>query len=104
MVSGAAVGMLVAASLAPPAGLVGMASAIGRWDMAISGLFLLLLQLAGINFTAAILFRVFGLSTAGPRYNRGKQWVFPSAIATTVVALAGLLSWQLTNPPKPTAF
>lgn len=100
LVSGAAVGMLVAASLAPPAGLVGMASAIGRWDMAISGLFLLLLQLAGINFTAAILFRVFGLSTAGPRYNRGKQSVFLSAIAATVVALAGLLSWQLTNPPN----
>jgi len=100
LVSGAAVGMLVAASLAPPAGLVGMASAIGRWDMAISGLFLLLLQLVGINFTAAILFRVFGLSTAGPRYNRGKQWVFLSALAATVVVLAGLLSWQLTNPPN----
>jgi uncharacterized membrane protein len=59
-----------------------------------------LLQLVGINFTAAILFRVFGLSTAGPRYNRGKQWVFLSALAATVVVLAGLLSWQLTNPPN----
>ncbi len=33
LVSGAAVGMQVAASLAPPAGLVGMAIAIGRWDI-----------------------------------------------------------------------
>jgi uncharacterized hydrophobic protein (TIGR00271 family) len=62
LVSGAATGMLVATSLAPPAGIVGMASAIGRWDMAISELFLLFLQLCGINFSAALLFRVFGLS------------------------------------------
>lgn len=62
LVSGAATGMLVAASLAPPAGIVGMASAIGRWDMAISELLLLFLQLCGINFSAALLFRVFGLS------------------------------------------
>lgn len=62
LVSGAATGMLVAASLAPPAGIVGMASAVGRWDMAISGLFLLFLQLCGINFSASLLFRIFGLS------------------------------------------
>ena len=49
LVSGAAVGILVAASLAPPAGLVGMAIAISRWDMVTSGLFVLLLQLVGIN-------------------------------------------------------
>jgi uncharacterized hydrophobic protein (TIGR00271 family) len=54
LVSGAATGMLVAASLAPPAGIVGMASAIARWDLVVSGLFLLLLQLVGINFTAAL--------------------------------------------------
>ena len=100
LVSGAAVGMLVAASLAPPAGLVGMASAIGRWDMAISGLFVLLLQLVGINLTAAILFRVFGLSTQGSRYNRGKKWVFPATLAVTVTAIAGLLTWQLTSSPN----
>lgn len=91
--------MLVAASLAPPAGLVGMASAIGRWDMVISGLFVLLLQLVGINLTAAILFRIFGLSTQGSRYNRGKKWVFLATLAVSVTAIAGLLTWQLTNPP-----
>ncbi|WP_336231445.1 DUF389 domain-containing protein [Scytonema sp. PRP1] len=31
LVSGAATGMLIAASLAPPAGLVGMAGVMGRW-------------------------------------------------------------------------
>lgn len=100
LVSGAAVGMLVAASLAPPAGLVGMAIAIGRWDMVTSGLFVLLLQLVGINLTATMLFRVFGLSTRGSRYGRGKQWVFAATLAVTVAALIGLLTWQLSQPPE----
>ncbi|MBE9016028.1 DUF389 domain-containing protein [Chroococcidiopsidales cyanobacterium LEGE 13417] len=100
LVSGASVGMLVAASLAPPAGLVGMAVAIGRWDMVTSGLFVLLLQLVGINLTAALLFRVFGLSTQGSRYRRGQQWVFAATLAVTVAALVGLLTWQLSNPPE----
>jgi uncharacterized hydrophobic protein (TIGR00341 family) len=100
LVSGAATGMLVAASLAPPAGIVGMSSAIGRWDMVVSGLFLLFLQLCGINFSAALLFRVFGLSPQGTRYKRGKKRVFFSALVITVIALAGLLTWQFSNSPN----
>ncbi len=100
LVSGAATGMLVAASLAPPAGIVGMASAVGRWDMAISGLFLLFLQLCGINFSAALLFRIFGLSAQGTRYQRGKKRVFGISLVITVIALAGLLTWQFSNSPN----
>ncbi|MHC0067717.1 TIGR00341 family protein [Nostoc sp. UIC 10890] len=100
LVSGAATGMLVAASLAPPAGIIGMAGAIGRWDMAISGLFLLFLQLCGINFSASLLFRVFGLSAQGTRYGRGKKRVFFSALAITVIALALLLTWQFSHSPN----
>jgi uncharacterized membrane protein len=99
LVSGAATGMLVAASLAPPAGIVGMASAIGRWDLVVSGLFLLLLQLVGINFTAALLFHFFGLSARGVRYKRGKRWLFPVALVFTVAAIASLLTWQFTSSP-----
>lgn len=100
LVSGAATGMLVAASLAPPAGIVGMASAIGRWDMVTSELFLLFLQLCGINFSAALLFRIYGLSPQGTRYQRGKKGVFFSALAITVTALAGLLTWQFSHSPN----
>ncbi|MEA5502832.1 DUF389 domain-containing protein [Halotia wernerae UHCC 0503] len=100
LVSGAATGMLVAASLAPPSGIVGMASAIGRWDMVTSGLFLLLLQLCGINLSAAFLFRIYGLSTQGTRYQRGKKWVFFSALTTTIITLCGLLTWQFANSPN----
>ncbi len=100
LVSGAAVGVLVAASLAPPAGLVGMASAIGRWDLAINGVFVLLLQLVGINLSAAIVFRLYGLSPRGARYDRGKQSVFTSALTATVLILSGLLTWQFWNSPN----
>jgi uncharacterized hydrophobic protein (TIGR00271 family) len=98
LVSGAAVGMLVAASLAPPAGIVGMSAAIGRWDMVLNGVFLLLLQLVGINLAAAAIFRLYGLSTQGARYKRGKRWVFPVVLTCTIAALAGLLSWQFADP------
>ena len=100
LVSGASVGMLVAASLAPPAGIVGMATALGEWNMALSGVFLLFLQLVGINLSAATLFRCFGLSARGARYRRGKPWVFPAALAVTVTVLAGLLTVQFSNPPN----
>jgi uncharacterized membrane protein len=99
LVAGGAVGMLVAASLAPPAGLVGMAAVLGRWEMMLSGLFLLILQLAGINVSAAIIFRLFGLTAKGARYDRGKSWIFPVGLGISAIALAGLLTWQFINPP-----
>ncbi|MGG6295120.1 DUF389 domain-containing protein [Leptolyngbya sp. AN02str] len=100
LVSGAATGMLVAASLAPPAGIVGMATAIGRWDMVVNGLFLLLLQLFGINISAALLFRLYGISIKESRYSRGKKGIFPLVLTITAIALAGLMTWQFANPPN----
>lgn len=99
LVSGAAVGMLVAASLAPPAGVIGMALAVGKWQMAKGGLFLLFLQLIGINLTGSIVFRLFGLSSEGPRYKRGKKNIFITSIFITVVALGGILLWQFYTSP-----
>lgn len=100
LVSGAAVGMLVAASLAPPAGVVGMAIAMGQWDMAVNGLFVLLLQLVGINLSASIMFRIYGMSSRGARYDRGKKLVFPAILAVTILALALLLTWQFSSSPE----
>jgi uncharacterized hydrophobic protein (TIGR00341 family) len=99
LVPGAAVGMLVAASLSPPAGLVGMASAIGQWDMALSGLFVLFLQLAGINLTGSLVFRLSGLSPEGSRYDRGKPWLSRLSLALTTAALAALLTLQFWTSP-----
>ncbi|NJR49666.1 MAG: TIGR00341 family protein [Leptolyngbyaceae cyanobacterium CSU_1_3] len=100
LVSGAAAGMLVAASLAPPAGIVGMSSAIGRWDMTVSGLFLLVLQLFGIHLSATLIFRLYGLTSQGSRYSRGKRQVFPIALTVSLVSLAAILLWQFWNSPQ----
>lgn len=94
LVSGTAIGMLVAAALAPPAGLVGMAIAIGRPEMALSGVFLLLLQLVGINLSCAIVFRLYGLKPDGSVYAIGKRQIFPIALGVSALALALLLSTQ----------
>ena len=99
LVSGAATGMLVAAALAPPAGLVGMSVVIGEWDMAKSGLFLLGLQLVGINLSGAVVFRLVGLNPAGSRYSRGRGWVEKVSLLATFLALGGFLLWQFGDAP-----
>jgi len=68
--------MLVAACLAPPAGLIGMAIAIGRWDMVVNGVFVLLLQLGGINLSASLMFRADSLFAGGARYQRCKKKLY----------------------------
>lgn len=100
LVSGAATGMLVAASLAPPAGLVGMAAAVGEWDMVMSGGFVLLLQLVGINVSGALVFRLFGLSPKGARYRRGRGWIGASAWAVSAAAGVALVAIQLWEAPS----
>lgn len=99
LVSGAAVGMLVAASLAPPVGMVGMAIAMTEWTMVKSGLFLLSLQLVGINVAGAIVFRLAGLSTRGARYDRGRRWIGVLSFIVSAVVLVALVVFQFWRPP-----
>ena len=77
LVSGTAVGMLVAAALAPPAGTVGMAIAFGRWEMVANCGFVLILQLIGINLAATTVFRLYGLSARGRGINGVVNGFFP---------------------------
>lgn len=100
LVSGAATGMLVAASLAPPAGLFGMAMAIGEWGMVVSAAFILLLQIAGINVAGALVFRAYGVTPRGARYDRGKKWVSLATWISTLAILIALLAWQFSNSPE----
>jgi uncharacterized membrane protein len=99
LVTAAGPGMLVAASLSPPAGIIGMAAAIGEWEMARSGAYVLLLQLAGINLSGAIVFALFGLSPRGVRYARGRSGTRRLSIALTAAAVAALLAWQFWSAP-----
>lgn len=100
LVPGAATGALVAAALAPPAGVIGMAAVLGLWDMVTTGVFLLLLQLVGINLSGSILFRIYGISSQGIRYDRGRHRVFSTSLVLTLIAFAGLLYWQFSDPPS----
>ena len=99
LVSGAATGMLVAAALAPPVGVVGIATVLGDWPLVRSGVFLLALQLAGINLAGAAVFRLVGLRAQGARYPRGKRSASAAFAGATVVLLAALLGWQFFNSP-----
>lgn len=97
LVSGAATGVLVAAALAPPAGLVGMALVMGEWAMVGSGAFLLALQLLGLNLSGAILFRLYGVGPGSARYQRGRSVASWAGLAISVVGLAGLVVFQLAS-------
>lgn len=94
LVTAAGPGMLVAASLAPPATMIGMSAAIGQWSMVMNGAFLLLLQLVGINLAGAAVFALFGLKPQGVRYSRGRGWARWLSLAVTAVAVAALLVLQ----------
>jgi len=100
LVSGTAVGLLVAAALAPPAGLIGMASALQRWDMVQSGIFLLLLQLLGINLAGSLVFRAYGLDPTGSRYERGQPAISYISIGLSAALLLGMLGWQFYSSPN----
>lgn len=100
LVSGAATGVLVAAALAPPAALVGMASVIGAWQMAKAGVFLLCLQLVGINLAGSIVFWLHGVRPDRARFQRGSRPVLLACLAASAVALGGLVTWQLLDSPS----
>ncbi len=99
LVSGAATGLLIAAALAPPAAILGLGLARGEGDLVQSSAFLLMLQLVGVNLGGAAVFRLVGLTPAGPHFARGRRWFAWTAAAASVAALAGLLTWQLTGRP-----
>ncbi|WP_018479697.1 DUF389 domain-containing protein [Pontibacter roseus] len=101
LVSGASVGMLVAASLAPPAAIIGMAATFGDWQLVRSGLFLLILQLAGIQLSAALVFRILGkVTTKGVRFSDGKELVFKGSLLMSTIILVALLYWQFEEKPS----
>jgi uncharacterized membrane protein len=100
LVAGTAVGLLIAAALAPPAGLIGMALAIQRWGLAMNGVFTLLLQLFAINLAGALVFRLYGVRPQGARYERGRLLIFYVSVALSAAALIGMVTWQFANPPS----
>lgn len=99
LVPGTVVGVLVAASLAPPAVLIGASAVLGRWDMVVSGGFLLILQLVAINISGALVFRYYQLAPHGSPIIHGKPKLFGISIGASVLLLAALLAQQFWSTP-----
>jgi uncharacterized membrane protein len=101
LVPGTAVGLLVAASLAPPAGVAGMALALQQWTLLVNSLFVLALQLVSINFAGALMFRFYGgLTPEGSRYQRGRRLTFIASLSLSLLAGIGLLWLQFQDAPS----
>ncbi len=100
LVSGAAVGILVAASLAPPVGLVGAGLYIMDWEVVWSSVFRIILQLLGIHLTATLVFYFFGKVTpGGVRFLKGNKMMTYITTAIVVLGIGGMMFWQFSQPP-----
>lgn len=100
LVSGAATGMLVAAALAPPAGLIGMGLVIGQLDIVYSSLWALAIQIVGINLSGFVVFRLYGVTNKGARYPRGNSLITFAALAFSMAAAVALMVVQFSSSPQ----
>jgi uncharacterized hydrophobic protein (TIGR00271 family) len=100
LVSGAAVGILVAASLAPPVGLVGIGLYMMDAEIISSSLFTIILQLLGIHLSATLVFYFYGKVTpSGVRFLKGNKKVLFGTSLLVLLAIGALMFWQFSNPP-----
>ncbi|WP_029034499.1 DUF389 domain-containing protein [Salinimicrobium terrae] len=100
LVSGAAVGILVAASLAPPVGLVGVGLYMMDWQVVLSSIFRILLQLLGIHIAATLVFYFYGkISPRGVRFLKGNKVMGLITTGIVIVGLGAMMFWQFNQPP-----
>ncbi|MHA6278798.1 DUF389 domain-containing protein [Salinimicrobium sp. CAU 1759] len=100
LVSGAAVGILVAASLAPPVGLIGAGLYLMDWEVVWSSVFRVVLQLLGIHFAATLVFYFFGKVTpSGVRFLKGNKILTYVTSAIVLLGIGGMMFWQFSQPP-----
>ena len=100
LISGAAIGMLVSVSLAPPASVIGIAIAMNRWDFISSGLLSVTGTLLGVTLGGTVVFRWYGLATQGSLYERGEKYFYYAIVTITALILLSLLSWQFFAAPQ----
>lgn len=98
LISGAAVGILVAASLAPPAGGLGMAAALGRWDLVVHAVFLIALQLSGITVMAVVVLWLYGIRP-GTWFAPDRPRLLRLGLGAAAVVTVVLLGLQLMTAP-----
>lgn len=100
LVSGAAVGILVAASLAPPVGLIGAGLYMMDWPVVTSSLFRILLQLLGIHLAATLVFYFYGeVTPRGVRFLKGNKKKGLITSLVVLLGIGGMMFWQFSQPP-----
>jgi uncharacterized membrane protein len=100
LVSSTAAGFMVAAALAPPAAVLGLALPLGRMDyVALMG-FLLTLQFLAIALGGWAVLHLFGVRPAEPSIGRGSARGRAALVAGVVLATAALVGWQATLGPR----
>lgn len=100
LVSGAAVGILVAASLAPPVGLIGMGIYLMDWEVVLSSVFRVVLQLLGIHISATLVFYFYGkVNPTGIRFLKGSKKLNWITSGVVILGIAAMMFWQFSNPP-----
>jgi len=99
LVSGAAVGILVAASLAPPVGLLGIGLYMLDSTLIWSSIFRVVLQLLGIHLAATVVFYYYGkVDYEGVRFVNGKKRVGQLTLVVVIICLVGMMYSQFSNP------
>lgn len=100
LVSGAAVGILVAASLAPPVGLIGAGLYLLDWEIISSSVFRVVLQLLGIHLAATLVFYFYGKVTPnGVRFLQGSKKMLLITSSIVILGIGAMMFWQFSQPP-----
>ena len=100
LVSGAAVGILVSASLAPSVGLIGIGLFLMDWEVVWSSVFRIVLGLLGIHLGATLVFYFFGkITPSGVRFLKGNKLVTLFTSGLVLLAIGGMMFWQFSQPP-----
>jgi uncharacterized membrane protein len=100
LVSGSAAGFMVAAALAPPAAVLGLALPIARWDYAALMGFLLFVQFVAIALGGWLTLLVFGVAPGDPSAPRGSRRGRAVLAVIVAVTLGAAVIWQVRQEPR----
>jgi uncharacterized membrane protein len=69
-------------------------------DIVVSSLWALAIQIVGINIAGFVVFRLYGVTTKGARYPRGKSVITYVALSLSLLAGTALLYLQFSTPQQ----
>lgn len=100
LVTATATGFLVAVAMSPPAAVLGLAIAIGRWDYAGQMAFVVLLSFIGVIAGGWLTLLSYGISPGVTGVMPGSATVRAVLAGGVILSLAALIAWQSTRMPS----